>query len=89
MYTKEQLHKDLLKEVRAHDYSYMYSESDEVWSKAKQSIFDIQFRILTLVIMHSFDREKLLNECLSLFTPQYLEGLPHREINKFFNILNQ
>jgi hypothetical protein len=89
MYTKEQLHKDLLKDLRVHDYSYMYSESEEVWLKAKQTRFDIQFRILNLVIMHNYNREHLLNECLGLFTPQYLEGLAHREINKFFNILNQ
>jgi hypothetical protein len=47
---KEQLHKDLLKNLKAHDYSYMYSESEEVWAKAKQTIFDIQFSIITLVL---------------------------------------
>jgi hypothetical protein len=88
MYNKEQLLNDLLKDVRAHDYSYMYSESEEVWEEAKKTRNNIQFRIFTLIKMHNYNREQLLNECLALFPPQYLEGLPHREINKFFNNLN-
>ena len=85
---KEQLHKDLLKNLKTHDYSYMYSESEEVWAKAKQTIFDIKFSIITLVLISNYNKDELLNECLALFPPQYLEGLPHREINKFFNNLN-
>jgi len=89
MYTKEQLHSDLIQNIKAHDYSYMYSEDNEVWAKAKQSKFDIQFHIASLVVNHNYNREDLLNECLSLFDANYYEGLMHKEINKFFNILNQ
>ena len=84
MYTKQEMHEKLINAIKRFDYTFMYSEDNEVWAKAREERNYIKFHILALINMHDYKKEQLLNECLSLHDPNSWEGMTHKGIKSFF-----
>ena len=85
MYTKQEMHENLIDAIKRFDYTYMYSEDNDVWAKAKEERNNIKFHIHSLINLHYFKKDQLLNECLSIHEPNSLEGITHKQIKSFFD----
>ena len=85
MTVSEQIRQDLLDMVQKHDYSYMMSDSHSVWSSGMRYEKEIQAKIHALCAIHREDAMALLDECLSVRSEQYVDGLTHKVIKGWFN----
>ena len=81
----EQIKQDLLDMVQKHDYSYMMSDSHNVWEAGMRYENEIKAKIHSLFIYHREDMEALMNEVLELVPEQYLDGLTHKVIRGWFS----
>ena len=75
---------DLLDMVQKHDYSYMMSDSHSVWESGMRYEKEIQAKVHALCGIHREDAEALLDECLSIRSEQYIDGLTHKVIRGWF-----
>ena len=75
---------DLLDMVQKHDYSYMMSDSHSVWESGMRYEKEIQAKVHALCAIHREDAEALLDECLSIRSEQYIDGLTHKVIRGWF-----
>ena len=75
---------DLLDMVQKHDYSYMMSDSHGVWESGMRYEKEIQAKVHALCAIHREDAEALLDECLSIRSEQYIDGLTHKVIRGWF-----
>jgi hypothetical protein len=62
------IHDEFIRLIKAHDYSYMYSEDNDVWAKAKASMNSISSMLGVLVGVCRIDPQELLDECLGMYT---------------------
>ena len=81
----EQIRQDLLVMVQKHDYSYMMSDSHNVWEAGMRYENEIKAKIHALFTYHREDMEALMNEVLELVPEQYLDGLTHKVIRGWFS----
>jgi hypothetical protein len=80
------IHDEFIRLIKAHDYSYMYSEDNDVWAKAKASMNSIKTMLGVLVGICRIDPQELLDECLGMFTNEGdYHNLVRNEIKKWFN----
>lgn len=80
------IHDEFIRLIKAHDYSYMYSEDNDVWAKAKASMNSIKTMLGVLVGICRVDPQELLDECLGMYTkPGNYHELVHNEIKRWFN----
>ncbi len=70
--------------VQKHDYSYMMSDSHNVWEAGMRYEKEIQAKIHALCAIHREDAEHLLNVTLGLVAEQYTDGLTHRVIRSWY-----
>jgi hypothetical protein len=85
MTVSEQIKADLLDMVQQHDYSYMMSDSHSVWASGMRYEKEIQAKVHALCGIHREDAGALLDECLSVRSEQYVDGLTHKTINGWFS----
>ena len=85
MTVSEQIKSDLLVQVVRHDYSYMMSDDHRSWSSGMRVEKEIQAKIHSLCGIHREDAIALLDECLSVRSEQYVDGLTHKVIKGWFN----
>jgi len=79
------IHDEFIRLIKAHDYSYMYSEDNDVWAKAKASMNSIKTMLGVLVGICRVDPQELLDECLGMYVkPGNYHELVHNEIKRFF-----
>jgi hypothetical protein len=79
------IHDEFIRLIKAHDYSYMYSEDNDVWAKAKASINSIGSMLGVLVGVCRIDPQELLDECLGMYTNEGdYHNLVRSEIKKWF-----
>jgi hypothetical protein len=79
------IHDEFIRLIKAHDYSYMYSEDNDVWAKAKASMNSIKTMLGVLVGICRVDPQELLDECLSMYTNEGdYHNLVRSEINRWF-----
>lgn len=82
----DNIHDEFIHKIKYHDYSFMYSEDEDVWKKGTYSIYEIKNLFGILIGMCGIDPQELVNECLSLF-PNTGDSheLARNEITKWFN----
>ena len=79
------IHDEFIRLIKTHDYSYMYSEDNDVWAKAKASMNSIKTMLGVLVGICRVDPQELLAECLAMYTNEGdYNSLVRREINRWF-----
>ena len=81
----EQIRQDLLVMVQKHDYSYMMSDSHNVWEAGMKNENTIKAKIHALFTYHREDMEQLYKDCLSVRDEQYIDGLTHKVIKGWFS----
>ena len=84
MTVSEQIKVDLLDMVQKHDYSYMMSDSHDVWYSGMRYEKEIQAKIHALCAIHREDAEGLYKEVIELVQEQYVDGLTHKVIKGWF-----
>ena len=75
---------NLLDLVYVHDYSYMMSDDDRVWTRGHENERQIAELIDILITDLRNDKETLKNQLLECRKEQYPDGLTHRIINTWF-----
>lgn len=91
MTISERIHADLLDMVSKHDYSYMMSNSHNVWESGMVWEKHIKAKIHALCAIHREDAEALSVEVKAVAGPDYTDydkngyGLKYRVINIWFN----
>ncbi len=85
MNVAEQMRKDLLEMVQAHDYSHMMSDSHQIWESGMKVENWIKAKIHSLFIYHREDMEQLYKDCLEVRPEQYTNGLTHNTIRSWFS----
>ena len=86
MSIENKIHQHLIEQITKHDYSFMYSEDNDVWAKGKHEIEEIKNTLGILVGMGRRDPQELLDECLSEFPNEGdYHTLARNEITKWFN----
>ena len=85
MTVAEQMRKELLEMVQAHDYSHMFSDSHNVWQAGYQIENQIKAKIHALFTYHREDMTQLYEDCLEARPEQYNNGLTHNTIKNWFN----
>lgn len=84
------IHTDLIGMVRAHDWSYMMSDSHSVWEVGMRHEAGIKAKIHALCTIHREDAEALYSEIKSVAGPDYTDydsagrGLKYRVIWSWF-----
>ena len=79
------IHDEFISKIKSHDYSYMYSEDNDVWKKGTYSIYEIKNLLGVLIGMCGMDPQELLDECLGMYTNEGdYHNLVRSEIKKFF-----
>ena len=92
MSISKQIHIDLLDMVSKHDYSYMMSDSHDVWESGMVYEKHIKAKIHALCAIHREDAEALYNEVKAVAGPDYTDydskgyGLKYRVINQWFEM---
>ncbi len=81
----EQIKDDLFSMVQTHDYSYMMSDSHNVWEAGMQNERSIKAKIHALCAIHREDAEYIRGIVLGLVAEQYIDGLTHKTINGWFS----
>ena len=84
MTVSEQIKSDLLDMVQKHDYSYMMSDSHNVWESGMQYERNIKAKVHALCTIHREDAEALYSEIVHLVQEQYVDGLTHKVIAGWF-----
>jgi hypothetical protein len=84
MTVSEKIRTDLLDMVYKHDYSYMMSDSHNVWEAGMRYEKEIQAKVHALCAIHREDADSLYKECLSTRPEQYIDGLTHKVIKGWF-----
>ena len=85
MTVAEQMRKELLEMVQAHDYSHMFSDSHYAWEAGNKVENWIKAKIHALFIYHREDMTQLYQDCLDVRPEQYTDGLTHKTIKGWFN----
>ena len=81
---------DLIGMVSTHDWSYMMSDSHDVWEAGMQIERSIQAKVHALCAIHREDAEALYSEVKSIAGSDYTDydskgyGLKYRVINSWF-----
>jgi hypothetical protein len=79
------IHDEFIRLIKTHDYSYMYSEDNDVWARAKASMNGIITMLGVLVGICRVDPQELLDECLAMYTNEGdYHNLVRSEINRWF-----
>ena len=81
----ENIKRNLFTNAQAHDYSYMMSDSNDVWDRGNEAESRIYSDIHILCGVHKEDAEALMNELLTTIPEQYTDGLTHRVIRSWFS----
>ena len=81
----EQIRQDLLDMVQKHDYSYMMSDSHNVWEAGMQNERSIKAKIHAICAIHREDAEYIRGIVLGLVAEQYIDGLTHKVIKGWFS----
>ena len=91
-YSEEsKLYSEFMDEVKVHDYSYMMSDDDRVYSRGRNNEKQIQEKLHALINICRYDGHDLLDEVISLVPQQYTDvdkngnDLTHRVIRGWFN----
>ncbi len=85
MTVAEQMRKELLEMVQAHDYSHMFSDSHQAWESGMKVENWIKAKIHALFTYHREDMTQLYEDCLEVRPEQYTDGLTHKTIKNWFN----
>ena len=87
----ETIQYDLMQLVARHDWSYMMSDSHNVWEAGMQIEREIKAKIHALCSVHREDAEALYSEVKHIAGPDYTDydkaghGLKYRVINSWFS----
>lgn len=81
----EQIKLDLLDMVQKHDYSYMMSDSHDVWEAGMKYEKEIEAKIHSLCVVHMENPVSLMAECAAVRDEQYIGGLTHKTIYGWFS----
>jgi len=87
---ESKLHIEFMNEVKTHDYSYMMSDDDRVYSRGRNNEKQIQEKLHALIAICRYDGHDLLDEVISLVPQQYNDvdeygnDLTHRVIRGWF-----
>jgi hypothetical protein len=87
---ESKLHIEFMDEVKRHDYSYMMSDDDRVYSRGRNNEKQIQEKLHVLINICRYDGHDLLDEVISLVPQRYLDAdvngndLTHRVIRGWF-----
>ena len=87
---ESKLYTEFLNEVKVHDYSYMMSDDDRVYSRGRNNEKQIQEKLHALISICKYDGHDLLDEVISLVPQQYNDvdkngnDLTHRVIRGWF-----
>jgi len=84
MTVSEKIRTDLLDMVYKHDYSYMMSDSHNVWEAGMRYEKEIQAKVHALCAIHREDAVALRAECIEIRPEQYIDGLTHLVIAGWF-----
>ncbi len=85
------IREDLLQLVRTYDWSYMMSDSHDVWEAGNKVERSIQAKIFALCVVHREDAEALYSEVKAIAGADYTDwdangyGLKYRSINNWFS----
>jgi hypothetical protein len=87
---ESKLYSEFMNEVKVHDYSYMMSDDDRVYSRGRNNEKQIQEKLHALINICRYDGHDLLDEVISLVPQQYNDvdkngnDLTHRVIRGWF-----
>jgi hypothetical protein len=87
---ESKLYGEFMDEVKRHDYSYMMSDDDRVYSRGRNNEKQIQEKLHALIGICKYDGHDLLDEVISLVPQQYNDvdkngnDLTHRVIRGWF-----
>lgn len=90
MNTVQTIQDELLSLVMGHDWSYMMSDSHDVWEAGMRYEKEIQAKIHALIAIHKEDGEELYKYVRSIAGKDYTDydkngdGLKYRTINGWF-----
>ena len=88
---ESKLYSEFIDEVKVHDYSYMMSDDDRVYSRGRNNEKQIQEKLHALINICRYDGHDLLDEVISLVPQRYNDvdehgnDLTHRVIRGWFN----
>ena len=87
---ESKLHIEFMSEVKTHDYSYMMSDDDRVYSSGRNNEKQIQEKLHALIGICRYDGHDLLDEVISSVPQRYNDvdkngnDLTHRVIRGWF-----
>jgi hypothetical protein len=87
---ESKLYSEFMDEVKVHDYSYMMSDDDRVYSRGRNNEKQIQEKLHALIAICRYDGNDLLDEVLTQVKQQYNDkngngdDLTHRVIKGWF-----
>jgi hypothetical protein len=87
---ESKLHIEFMDEVKTHDYSYMMSDDDRVYSRGRNNEKQIQEKLHALIAICRYDGYDLLDRVLSFVKQEYNDkdsngdDLTHRVIKGWF-----
>jgi len=88
---ESKLYSEFMNEVKVHDYSYMMSDDDRVYSSGRNNEKQIQEKLHALINICRYDGRDLLDEVISSVPQRYNDvdengnDLTHRVIRGWFN----
>lgn len=88
---ESKLHIEFMSEVKTHDYSYMMSDDDRVYSSGRNNEKQIQEKLHALIGICKYDASDLLDEVITEVKQQYNDvdtngnDLTHRVIRGWFS----
>ena len=88
---ESKLYSEFIDEVKTHDYSYMMSDDDRVYSRGRNNEKQIQEKLHALIGICRYDGRDLLDEVISLVPQRYNDvdengnDLTHRVIRGWFS----
>ena len=88
---ESKLYSEFMDEVKVHDYSYMMSDDDRVYSRGRNNEKQIQEKLHALINICRYDGYDLLDEVITLVPQRYNDvdkngdDLTHRVIRSWFN----
>ena len=89
-YTENEVYEMLKQDVIYHDWSYMMSDDNKVWSEGRAVELSIIEMIHVLLGVCRWDPEKLYNDVMDVVGPDYTDydksgyGLKYRVIHSWF-----
>jgi hypothetical protein len=87
---ESKLYSEFMDEVKLHDYSYMMSDDDRVYSRGRNNEKQIQEKLHALINICRYDGHDLLDEVLTEVKQEYNDrdsngdDLTHRVIKSWF-----